>query len=70
MLRRDLQHRRTRLRTDVLDGNVLLAHVGREREERTQQGHTVDVALPDVEAFGAEVDSEGAVLRGIVVQVQ
>ena len=67
MLHRDLQHRQTRLWTDILDGNLLLAHVGRERKERAQQGHAVHVVLPDVEAFGAQVDGEGAMTRRIVL---
>ena len=70
VLHRNLQHRQTRLWTEVLGGNLLLAHVGRERKERAQEGHAVHVVLPDVEAFRAEVDGEGAMNRGVVVQVQ
>ena len=67
MLRRDLQHRQTRLRTDVLDGDLILPHVGRERKKRAQESHTVHVVLPDVEAFSGKVDGEGAMTRSVIV---
>lgn len=70
MLRRDLQHCRTRLWPGVLNGNVLFTHVSRERKEGAQEGHAVDIVLPDVETFGAEIDGEGAVVRAVIVQVQ
>lgn len=55
-----LQHRRTPLWTDVLDGEMLPAHVCRDRKQRAQGCHAIDVVLPNVETSSAEVNGEGA----------
>ena len=67
MLCRDLQYHRTRLRTDVLDEDLFLPHVGRERKKHAQESHTVHVVLPYVEAISSKVDGDGAMTRSVIV---
>lgn len=69
VIRRNVDDGQPGLGTEILRGDRLLANGGRESEQGTEDFHSVNVVLPDMESFRAQFDRQGSVERLFVMQV-